>query len=217
MKKLVIFALFISTCTFGQSFTITPSNPNHILEIKKSGIGINHHNSDNSVGIGTFVDNSGAWIQTHTNHPLRFRTNGGATQMILATNGNLGIGDIIPTQKLYVDGTATVTGTTDSDGLVTGSSLAIGNGDVINKFLKVYLTAQNIGAVSANGCITQAYNVTGVNADDTVLLNIEVPFSTLYVAGVMAAEGQVNVKYCNNSNTATIGQNNMVMRFTVIK
>lgn len=219
MKKFIIIALFVSTCSFGQSFSITPTavSTSKIMEIRRSGPGLDHRSLDNTIGIGTYVDNTYAYVQTHTNHPLRFTTNGGSTQLILATNGSFGVGNITPTQKLHVDGNANVTSTTGVEGLISGNSLTIGSGGTpINKFMKVYLPgAINMG-LSANVCSVTTYNVTGVSSDDAVILNIESAFGSLHVAAVIPGENEIKVKFCNVSNSATVVSVSDV-RFTIIK
>lgn len=106
MKKILFFILFVSLKTFGQSVTIVPSNVSNteFLQIKKDGIGLDHRSANGLIGIGTFANSSAGYIQTHTNHPLRFTTNNGETQMSLQTNGRLGIGNIIPNEILDVGG-----------------------------------------------------------------------------------------------------------------
>ncbi|RYU96351.1 cell division protein ZapB [Emticicia agri] len=103
MKKLLLL-LFVSTAVFGQSVEITPTsdglNPN--TNIRKSGIGYEH--SNNSVRVGTFVNDYSAFIQTHSNHPLRFATNNGSQQFIINTDGKVGIGSFTPFYWLDVKG-----------------------------------------------------------------------------------------------------------------
>lgn len=93
----VLSGLFAMLCLgnpYGQSsITIVPGgngDPNE--KIIKNGVGIDHRSADQSVGIGTYVDNSSAYIQTHTDHSLSFATNNYTSQMLLNTAGNLGIG-----------------------------------------------------------------------------------------------------------------------------
>jgi hypothetical protein len=218
MKKLIALTLFISTYSFGQSVTITPLTAvdDKLIVLKRNGTGLNHRSLDNSIGIGTYVDNTTAWVQTHTNHPLRFTTNAGSTQLILATNGNFGIGNITPTQRLHVNGNVNVTGTTTTNARITGSTLTIGGGSPISKILKVYQTGAVLPGLSPNFCGETTYNVTGVGSDDTVILNIESPFSSLHVASVIPGENEVKVKYCNvSSSIVLVSSGNL--RFTVIK
>jgi hypothetical protein len=218
MKKLITFALLISSCSFGQSVTITPTiNANNsVVELKNGGYGLNHSSLNNLVSIGTFVENTNAWIQTKTDHPLRFTTNAGTTQLILATNGNFGIGDINPTQKLHVDGNANVTGTTATDGLVTANTLTIGGGNTISNIFKIVKTGATIFGVAGSGCVEMTYVAGGVSPDDTVILNIESGFGPLHVAAVIPGEDEIKVKYCNTS-TASVNMTTANMRFLVIK
>jgi hypothetical protein len=218
MKRLIALTLFISTYCSGQSISITPTNSvtAKILEIKKNAFGLYHRSADNLIGIGTYVDLSNAYIQTHTNHPLRFTTNGGSTQLILATNGNFGVGNITPTQRLHVDGNVNVTGTTNTDARITGTSLIIGGGNPISKVLKVYQAGASIPSYLGNVCGEATYTVTGVGSDDTVILNIESSFSTLHVASVVPGENVVKVKFCNVSSTPVLLSTGN-LRFTIIK
>lgn len=60
--------------------------------------------TDGAIQVGTWVGNDGGYFGTKTNHPLRFFTNDGLTQMTLLVNGNVGIGTTNPTYKLSVNG-----------------------------------------------------------------------------------------------------------------
>jgi hypothetical protein len=112
MKKLIIIFLFISNYTFAQSVTIVPTNANdtEVVKIKKYGRGFEHRSADGLTAVGTWVGGGLAQIQSHTNHALSFAANDGNQMMTLATNGNLGIGNNTPTQKLHVQGNAFVSG-----------------------------------------------------------------------------------------------------------
>jgi C1q domain len=120
MKKILFFSLFISFKIFGQSVTIVPSNVDNteFLKIKKEGIGLDHRSANGLIGVGTYANGNGGFLQTHTNHPLRFATNNGGIQMTLSTTGRIGIGVLAPTAQLDVargtafDGTAIFRGST---------------------------------------------------------------------------------------------------------
>ena len=77
-----------------------------------------------SVSVGTYVDSSGGWYGTRSNHPLHFFTNNGLQQMTLATNGNFGIGTMTPAAKLHVAGGASpgITVTSTGNALIGTSS-----------------------------------------------------------------------------------------------
>lgn len=107
MKKILFFALLISIKTFGQSVIIQPSSSSDVLKIKKPGFGLDHRNTDGTIGVGTYA---GGYIQTHTPHNLYFSTNNSSSFMTLsysstpALNGNLGIATATPQEKLHVNG-----------------------------------------------------------------------------------------------------------------
>ncbi|WP_255079811.1 complement C1q domain-containing protein [Lacihabitans sp. CCS-44] len=154
MKKILLFSLFISIRLFGQSVTIVPSNGQftEFLKIKKNGFGLDHRTVDNLVGVGTFAANNSAYVQTHTPHSLFFSTNNGDPFMTIAysatagLNGNIGINNISPQEKLHVVGnirTSSLAGTglrpviADANGILKPTTIVafavhnlIGTGDI---------------------------------------------------------------------------------------
>lgn len=105
MKNL-LFLTLISASALGQSVEINPNNsgvqPNTI--IKKTGIGLMHKDGSGVVQVGTYAGNGSAYIQTHSNHPLKFTTNNGPTQFIINTDGKVGVGSATPVYWLDVAG-----------------------------------------------------------------------------------------------------------------
>ncbi len=67
-----------------------------------AGYGLTHTNGTSTVG--TYVNGSGGWLGTLSNHPLNFFTNNGFEQVTLATNGNVGIGTTAPNTRLSLNG-----------------------------------------------------------------------------------------------------------------
>ena len=216
MKQLIIclsLTVFISFSAFSQieidnsgNVGIGTSTPTHKLSLKVNRQGFSHEAYDTLIQIGTYVDGTfGAFIQTHTNHPLNLSTNNRPSQMTLLQNGKIGIGTISPTQLLDVNGKLRVRdvsldNTKDSvlvvsgDGTVsyrdassllpTGCGLAIGDstaGGII-----FYLDASGchglICASTDQSSSTQWYN--GTNLD-----------TRAYGSG--AFEGKYNTKLIN--------------------
>lgn len=105
MKKLLLL-IFISTTAFGQSVEITPTKTpgqsNAI--ISKNGIGFEQRDTTGTIRVGTSIDGVGAYIQTHSNHPLRFATFNNSQQFVINTNGKVGVGFEIPLYWLDVKG-----------------------------------------------------------------------------------------------------------------
>ncbi|MEO6254670.1 MAG: hypothetical protein ABIO79_15265 [Ferruginibacter sp.] len=75
---------------------IGTNNPNSKLEVKTDGYGFTHTGGSVAVQVGSYIDASGGWLGTNSNHPLHFYTNNSAQQMTLLANGNVGIGTIAP-------------------------------------------------------------------------------------------------------------------------
>lgn len=217
MKKLIILIVFITHYTFAQSVTIAPSVANQALEIKKLGVGIDHRDKNNMIGVGTYVDNSVAFFQSHTNHPLNFSTYYSSGQLTLLTNGNVGIGSLNPSYKLHVIGNAYVSGNLESDGLISVGSLNIGGGSIINKYFKVFLSGETIPAITAKTCSTKNFSVSGVTSADVIMGHIVGAYSgNTAIATVRPLTNQVEVKFCNNANTNSSIQT-VDLKFTIIK
>jgi Chaperone of endosialidase len=73
-------------------FTVQTTTSNH---------GLAH--TDGSATVSSYVDASGGWLGTYSNHPLHFFTNNGNQQVTLLQNGNLGIGTTNPLTRLHIN------------------------------------------------------------------------------------------------------------------
>ena len=69
---------------------IGTSSPTFKLEVNQSGAGIVH--TDGTRIFSTYLDSSGVWLGSRSNHNLQFYTNNGSPQLTLNTSGNLGLG-----------------------------------------------------------------------------------------------------------------------------
>jgi hypothetical protein len=75
--------------------TTTPADK---LTVQTSGYGISQ--TDGTVSVGTYINASGGWLGTKSNHPLYFFTSNNNPSMTLTTGGNLGIGTLTPIAPL---------------------------------------------------------------------------------------------------------------------
>lgn len=78
------------------------TNPATQLTVAEPGYGIEH--TDGTRRLATYVDASGCYLGTRSVDPLLFYVNDGGASMMIATNGNVGIG-VHPTTRLDVGGT----------------------------------------------------------------------------------------------------------------
>lgn len=115
----------------GTAVGINTPAPSSLFTIRQTGIGLTQEDATGVAKIGFYTNNTGAWLQTHSNTDLKFATNNGATQMVLlAANGNLGINTLAPGEKLEVVGKTKTTDLQVTNGAATGRILtsdAVGN------------------------------------------------------------------------------------------
>jgi hypothetical protein len=78
----------------GGNVGIGTPNPTSKLTVSGIQYGISH--IDGTVNLSTFINASGGWFGTRSNHPLHFFTNDSAQQMTLNQAGQLGVGTTAP-------------------------------------------------------------------------------------------------------------------------
>ena len=118
MIKIFPFIFSITACLplagMAQNVGVGTKNAPYLMTVKDSlgsGMGIAQVSPDGQTALGTYASNGNAYVQTHTNTDLKFATNNGAYQMVIQKGtGNVGIGSIVPTQKLEVAGNAKING-----------------------------------------------------------------------------------------------------------
>lgn len=191
MKKILFLLLFISFKMFGQAVTIVPSSTNNteFLKINKNGIGLDHRTPNGLVGVGTYANANGGFIQTHTNHPLYFGTNNSGIQMTLNTNGYLGIGfgvSTLPDKLLDVNGRMRIrhngstaglwmsnstNGLSDADGAFFGMENDNKAGIWINNAWR--FGVNNAGEISTTSMVGSGYRMVLASPNGVLLSNFQ--------------------------------------------
>ena len=106
---------------------IGTNNPATKLTVYETTYGIEH--TDGIRRLATYIDASGCYFGTASTDPLLFYVNDGAANMVVNTNGRVGIGTLAPVSQLEVAGTVTASGFSgDGSGLTgIGASNLTGN------------------------------------------------------------------------------------------
>jgi hypothetical protein len=113
MKKilsLLFFIIVIQLHLVAQNVGIGTTIPADKLTVQtlSGNFGISH--TDGTITVGTYIGAGDGWLGTKSNHPLAFFTNNSNQQMLIAINGNVGIGTITPQAKLHVAGSVKIDG-----------------------------------------------------------------------------------------------------------
>jgi hypothetical protein len=123
MKR--IFSLLVALMAYGMTQSTNAQNvgigttaPSDKLTVQTATANYGVSHTDGTVSVGTYVGSGYGWLGTKTAHPLAFFTGGGNAQMTIQTNGNVGIGNVVPVNTFQI-------GTTPG---FSGNDLAIGNG-----------------------------------------------------------------------------------------
>jgi hypothetical protein len=85
---------------------IGTTTPARKLTVRTPGYGLEH--TDGTVRLGTYLDPTGGWLGTISDHPLHFFVYDGLPSVTLTAAGNLGIGTVSPQAKLEVNGNVRV-------------------------------------------------------------------------------------------------------------
>jgi len=92
------FTIGLSTGNVG----IGTPNPQSKLAVQTFTLNYGITHTDGAVTVGSFIDATGGWLGTRSNHPLHFFTNNGSQQMTINTAGKVGIGTTDPFSKLHI-------------------------------------------------------------------------------------------------------------------
>lgn len=187
-------------------------------------IGTTNNNGGLTVADGDIAISSTADAKTwkldynDANNNLSLQENGTA-RMVFQNGGNVGIGSVIPTAKLSVDGTGSFTGN-----LTVNSGKGIVRTTSANS-LKTHIVQVSLGAtltVSNAGCATTAsQNITsaGFTAAPSVQIGNLVSgtgdFGKLIINVQTATTTGVVVRFCNNT-TIPISLNNVIFNILCV-
>lgn len=94
------------------------NNPATKLTVYETTYGIEH--TDGIRRLATYIDASGCYFGTASTDPLLFYVNDGAANMVVNTNGRVGIGTLSPVSELEVAGTVTASGFSGDGSGLTG-------------------------------------------------------------------------------------------------
>lgn len=149
--------------------------------------------SDGTVTVGTYIGNSKGWLGTKSNHPLTFFTNNSNEQMTLLTNGNFGIGTVLPTSKL------TIQTPDNTDGFTHKSDGGIILKDVVGG------VSATIGTYSPHSFRLVANSVAAINIDPNGNIGVGVT-NQVYK---MDIADRIRIRSGSASSTAGIWLNNL--------
>ncbi len=208
-KQLLLFLLTIlsSLYTNSQNVGIGTTTPLTKLEVLTGdGWGIIHTNG--SVRVGTYAGSGGGWIATQTTHPLYFATSllnaNSSAQMTLLTNGNLGIGTLVPFSKLDVLTADASYGITHTNGTVRLGTYIGSNGGWIG-------TQSNhpLYFFTNNGNAAMSLSTTGNFGIGTTT-----PVNTLQIGSVGSTGFSGNAFTIGNGGAMAFNQNVVITNWT---
>jgi trimeric autotransporter adhesin len=163
-KKILLFAMITMGCTrlFAQTNTFPATGnvgigtltPAEKLTVVSASNVVGFAHTNGTVKLGSVLTTTGAFFGTATNHPLNFRTNNNGSQIILLTNGNVGIGTTTPLGKLDVRGDSYLNGV--RAGIGGGADVentAFGSGALDNNAATGFIDGELVFGGSSNTAI----------------------------------------------------------------
>ena len=178
---------------------IGTTTPTYKLTVKADNIGISQESADGTTKVGFFAGSAGAYVQTHSNHPLNFTTGNGSAQMTLTTAGNLGIGTTTSTSRLTVNSGSNITGIeVNQSGTGLGGYFYSSGGNALYAFnssaTQPAAFFQGTNALTAIGKVGIGTSAPAQNLD---LKNGRMRFTGQVSAGVASG-----IEFTNNAGTA---------------
>jgi hypothetical protein len=171
-----------------------------------------------SLKLGRY-QNAGAGFESYTRLDFALRDNSSVnnyntniTVMTLTNAGNVGIGILLPTEKLHVSGNAIVTGTLTANTIVksggTASQVLAANGSVITAGSNITISG---GTISATNAVASVFGRTGVvvavSGDYTTTLVTE-GSNLYYTEARVNANANVAANTAARHNAVTLGTAN---------
>jgi hypothetical protein len=143
----------------GGNVGIGTTTPQSKLSVQASGYGFTQ--TDGTVTVGSYVNPSGGWLGTRSNHPLYFFTNDSGAQMTLNTAGSFGIGTTTPDSraKLQVQTATSIGVLSGCNGLLGSAGVAGSGGNAGDGVL---------GTSNSGNGVTAQSNNTGVDANGSI-------------------------------------------------
>ena len=121
------------------------NNPPTKLTVFESTYGIEH--TDGIRRLATYIDSSGRYFGTASTDPLLFYVNDGAANMVVNTNGRVGIGTLAPVSQLEVAGTVTASGFSGDGSGLTGIDANNLTGNLPDSSLSANVARRDVGNI----------------------------------------------------------------------
>jgi len=181
------------------------------LSVKANGAGVSQVSQDDTVNMGFYTDTNGAYVQTNSDHDLKFATANAPAQMTLQkTTGNLGIGTTAPTEKLEINGKTKTTNLQVTNGAGTGKILtsdAAGNAswkDQNNYLFSVYNNSSE--QVLVNGAPTADVKLNDIFTNESGVYNITTKTFTAPKDGIYHFDVDLGINASNGTTNPGVVQ-----------
>ncbi|MCW3091112.1 MAG: hypothetical protein JWP81_2181 [Ferruginibacter sp.] len=191
--------------------TVAPADK-FTVQTLTNAYGLTH--TDGTITVGSWVGLGDGWVGTKSNHPLAFFTNNGVQQVLIATNGNVGINTINPLAKLHVNGNVKIDA---ANTIELGAGVA---GKEVNAGKIGYRTFGTFDALDIVGAGTSGanrkitfYNEGGAQFRGNVGIGVATPANKLQIGSMGAAGYNGNdLALGNGTNAAAFFQSDAYLQ-----